>query len=97
MEAKAKEFNEVLQEQYCPWFAQYMVMKRASIRPNFHDLYLKFFDKVNSRSLNKEIMKATYMNRIVTYYPMYQMLALCELLEFPFYTKFQLFVRYWEF
>jgi CCR4-NOT transcription complex subunit 1 len=28
MEAKAKEFNEVLQEHYYPWFAQYMVMKR---------------------------------------------------------------------
>jgi hypothetical protein len=28
MEAKAKEFDEVLQEQYYPWFAQYMVMKR---------------------------------------------------------------------
>ena len=90
MEAKAKEFNEVLQEHYYPWFAQYMVMKRqtlmvqlyfllfqcnkhvqfqdcarlrrASIEPNFHDLYLKFFDKVNSKSLNKEIMKATYEN-----------------------------------
>ncbi|RLN39514.1 hypothetical protein C2845_PM01G21230 [Panicum miliaceum] len=62
IEAKAKEFNEVLHEQYYPWFAQYMVMKRASIEPNFHDLYLKFFDKVNSKSLNKEIMKATYEN-----------------------------------
>ncbi|KAK3124635.1 hypothetical protein QOZ80_7BG0589710 [Eleusine coracana subsp. coracana] len=62
MESKAKEFNEVLLEQYYPWFAQYMVMKRASIEPNFHDLYLKFFDKVNSKSLNKEIMKATYEN-----------------------------------
>jgi len=62
MEAKAKEFNEVLQEHYYPWFAQYMVMKRASIEPNFHDLYLKFFDKVNTKSLNKEIMKATYEN-----------------------------------
>ncbi|XP_062209520.1 uncharacterized protein LOC133911335 isoform X2 [Phragmites australis] len=62
MEAKAKEFNEVLQEQYYPWFAQYMVMKRASIEPNFHDLYLKFFDKANSKSLNKEVLKATYEN-----------------------------------
>uniref|UniRef100_A0A0E0F0Y0 CCR4-Not complex component Not1 C-terminal domain-containing protein n=1 Tax=Oryza meridionalis TaxID=40149 RepID=A0A0E0F0Y0_9ORYZ len=62
MEAKAREFNEVLQEQYYPWFAQYMVMKRASIEPNFHDLYLKFFDKVNSKSLNKEMVKATYEN-----------------------------------
>ncbi|KAL5672182.1 hypothetical protein ACJX0J_016488, partial [Zea mays] len=34
----------------------------ASIEPNFHDLYLKFFDKVNSKSLNKEILKATYEN-----------------------------------
>ncbi|KAL6878508.1 hypothetical protein ACP4OV_012678 [Aristida adscensionis] len=62
MEAKAKEFNEVLQEQYYLWFAQYIVMKRASIEPNFHDLYLKLFDKVSSKSLNKEILKATYEN-----------------------------------
>lgn len=62
MEAKSKEFNEVLKEQYYPWFAQYMVMKRASIEPNFHDLYLKFLDKVSSKVLNKEIVKATYEN-----------------------------------
>ncbi|KAL5217094.1 hypothetical protein ABZP36_017778 [Zizania latifolia] len=62
IEAKAKEFNEVLPEHYYHWFAQYMVMKRASIEPNFHDLYFKFFDKVNSRSLNRGILKATYEN-----------------------------------
>ncbi|XP_048534491.1 CCR4-NOT transcription complex subunit 1-like isoform X2 [Triticum urartu] len=62
LDAKAREFNEVSQDQYYPWFAQYMVMKRASIEPNFHDLYLKFFDKVNSKALNKEMVKATYEN-----------------------------------
>ncbi|TKY68978.1 CCR4-NOT transcription complex subunit 1 [Spatholobus suberectus] len=62
IEAKAKEFTEILKEQYYPWFAQYMVMKRASIEPNFHDLYLKFLDKVNSKVLNKEIVQATYEN-----------------------------------
>ncbi|KAG8653698.1 CCR4-NOT transcription complex subunit 1-like isoform X2 [Manihot esculenta] len=62
IEAKAKEFTEILKEQYYPWFAQYMVMKRASIEPNFHDLYLKFLDKVNSKALNKEIVQATYEN-----------------------------------
>uniref|UniRef100_A0A0D9Z0T8 CCR4-Not complex component Not1 C-terminal domain-containing protein n=1 Tax=Oryza glumipatula TaxID=40148 RepID=A0A0D9Z0T8_9ORYZ len=62
MEAKAKECIEVLPECYYPWFAQSMVMKRASIEPNFHDLYLKFFVKVNSRFLNKEVLKATYEN-----------------------------------
>ncbi|KAK4839920.1 hypothetical protein QYF36_025957 [Acer negundo] len=62
IDAKAKEFSEILSEQYYPWFAQYMVMKRASIEPNFHDLYLKFLDKVNSKALNKEIVKAAYEN-----------------------------------
>lgn len=28
VEAKAKEFTEIFKEQYYPWFAQYMVMKR---------------------------------------------------------------------
>ena len=28
VEAKAKEFTEIYKEQYYPWFAQYMVMKR---------------------------------------------------------------------
>ncbi|KAI9078450.1 hypothetical protein K1719_039546 [Acacia pycnantha] len=62
IEAKAKEFTEVLKEQYYPWFAQYMVMKRASIEPNFHDLYLKFLDKINSKPLIREIVQATYEN-----------------------------------
>ncbi|PIA50222.1 hypothetical protein AQUCO_01300751v1 [Aquilegia coerulea] len=62
LEAKAKEFTDFLKEEYYPWFAQSMVMKRASIEPNFHDLYLKFLDKVNSKALNKEILKATYEN-----------------------------------
>ncbi|XP_022770231.1 CCR4-NOT transcription complex subunit 1-like isoform X3 [Durio zibethinus] len=62
IEAKGKEFTDILKEQYYPWFAQYMVMKRASIEPNFHDLYLKFLDKVHSKALNKEIIQATYEN-----------------------------------
>ncbi|XP_078446307.1 transcription regulator isoform X2 [Wolffia australiana] len=62
MDSKAKDFSEILSETYYPWFAQYMVMKRASIEPNFHDLYLKFLDKINSKTLNKEILKATYEN-----------------------------------
>ncbi|GAV69286.1 Not1 domain-containing protein/DUF3819 domain-containing protein [Cephalotus follicularis] len=62
IEVKAKEFTEILKELYYPWFAQYMVMKRASIEPNFHDLYLKFLDKANSKALNKEILQATYEN-----------------------------------
>ena len=41
---------------------QLILISRASIEPNFHDLYLKFLDKVNSKALNKEIVQATYEN-----------------------------------
>ncbi|CAH2039394.1 unnamed protein product [Thlaspi arvense] len=62
IESKGKEFAEILPQQYYPWFAQYMVMKRASIEPNFHDLYLKFLDKVDSKLLFQEILQNTYEN-----------------------------------
>ncbi|VFQ85948.1 unnamed protein product [Cuscuta campestris] len=62
VDTKAKEIAEIIKEQHYPWFAQYMVMKRASIEQNFHDLYLKFLDKVNSKALFKEVVQATYEN-----------------------------------
>ncbi|XP_019094979.1 PREDICTED: CCR4-NOT transcription complex subunit 1-like isoform X2 [Camelina sativa] len=62
IESKGKEFADILPQQYYPWFAQYMVMKRASIEQNFHDLYLKFLDKVDSKLLFKEILQNTYEN-----------------------------------
>lgn len=34
LEAKAKEFTEILKEQFYPWFAQYMVMKRFEVTLN---------------------------------------------------------------
>ncbi|KAM3407443.1 hypothetical protein ACQJBY_001074 [Aegilops geniculata] len=62
IEAKGFEFYEVLMEQYYPWFAQYMVMQRVCIDPNFHDICLMFLHKVNSPILDMEIRKATYAN-----------------------------------
>ncbi|KAM3401074.1 hypothetical protein ACQJBY_005712 [Aegilops geniculata] len=62
IEAKGIEFYEVLMEQYYPWFAQYMVMQRVCIDPNFHDICLMFLHKVNSPILDMEIRKATYAN-----------------------------------
>uniref|UniRef100_A0A452Y211 CCR4-NOT transcription complex subunit 1 CAF1-binding domain-containing protein n=2 Tax=Aegilops tauschii subsp. strangulata TaxID=200361 RepID=A0A452Y211_AEGTS len=62
IEAKGFEFYEVLMEQYYPWFAQYMVMQRVCIDPNFHDICLMFLHKVNSPVLDMEIRKATYAN-----------------------------------
>uniref|UniRef100_A0A7I4E1I6 CCR4-Not complex component Not1 C-terminal domain-containing protein n=1 Tax=Physcomitrium patens TaxID=3218 RepID=A0A7I4E1I6_PHYPA len=61
LEAKAEECAEILEEYY-PWFAQYVVMKRASIEPNNHDTYIKFLDKMDSKELHKEVLRTTYEN-----------------------------------
>lgn len=45
---------------YC-FFTRFLP-NRASIEPNFHDLYLKFLDKVDSKLLFKEILQNTYEN-----------------------------------
>lgn len=44
MDEKAEEMRNLLGEppQYRHWLAQYMVVKRASIEPNHHALYLAF-------------------------------------------------------
>ncbi|PWA73535.1 CCR4-NOT transcription complex subunit 1 [Artemisia annua] len=61
-DTKAKECKEILDEQYYAWFAQYLVMKRASMEPNFHMLYIDFVEKINSKHLNKELVEASYQN-----------------------------------
>ncbi|XP_019188947.1 PREDICTED: CCR4-NOT transcription complex subunit 1-like [Ipomoea nil] len=62
IEVKAKEIVELLKEEHYPWFAQYIVMRRASIEPNYHALYVKLLDKVNLKALFKEVVRATYEN-----------------------------------
>ncbi|XP_077542745.1 CCR4-NOT transcription complex subunit 1 isoform X6 [Haemaphysalis longicornis] len=59
---KTEEFKEVVKEDYWPWFAQYMVMKRASIEPNFHTLYANFLDTLKIGELLKLVLKETFRN-----------------------------------
>ncbi|PWA61470.1 CCR4-Not complex component, Not1, C-terminal [Artemisia annua] len=61
-DTRAKECKDILDEQYYTWFAQYLVMKRASMEPNFHMLYIDFVEKINSKHLNKELVEASYQN-----------------------------------
>ena len=37
-------------------------MKRASIEPNFHQLYLEFMESVELTNFAKEVLKETYRN-----------------------------------
>lgn len=59
---KTEEFKEVVKEDFWPWFAQYMVMKRASIEPNFHTLYANFLDTLKIGELSKLVLRETFRN-----------------------------------
>lgn len=49
LQTKCDEIRDLVTEEYWPWIAQYLVMKRASIELNFHALYSNFIDtlKIN--------------------------------------------------
>ena len=57
-----EEFTDMVEEEYYDWVAQYLVMKRASIEPNFHTLYMSFLDTLNSSKLRKAVLRETYRN-----------------------------------
>ena len=70
MTQKGEELKDILSgsgdgtslEEYSGWLAQYLVMKRASIEPNFHTLYSSFLEVLQKEVLYKEVLKETYSN-----------------------------------
>ncbi len=52
LEAKARELAGVLEAAMYPWFANYMVVKRAAQEPNFHGIYLQA--RARARSPNPD-------------------------------------------
>ncbi|KAF8774618.1 CCR4-NOT transcription complex subunit 1 like protein [Argiope bruennichi] len=59
---KTEEFREIVKEEYWPWASQYLVMKRASIEPNFHTLYSNFLDTLKLSDLTKLVIRETFRN-----------------------------------
>jgi CCR4-NOT transcription complex subunit 1 len=53
-------------DQLWKWVAQYLVMKRASIEPNFHSLYAGFINTVNVNILYDTVLSETHRNIKVT-------------------------------
>ena len=66
MKQKADDLMDVLVLEenihHRKWLAQYMVMKRASIEPNFHKTYSAFVEVIKSETLYLEIINETYKN-----------------------------------
>ena len=64
MTQKKDDLVETLgdQDDYVLWLAKYLVMKRASIEPNFHTLYANFLEKLANEPLYDAVLKETYSN-----------------------------------
>ena len=63
---QGEELKEHVGEEYVPWVSQYLVMKRASIEPNFHTLYSSFIDVLSILQLTAMVVKETFRNIKVT-------------------------------
>jgi len=57
-----EEARGLISDEFLDWVAGYLVLKRASIEPNFHMLYMKFMNFYNSTKLNKQVLRETYRN-----------------------------------
>ncbi|XP_032816690.1 CCR4-NOT transcription complex subunit 1 isoform X5 [Petromyzon marinus] len=62
MAQKTEELKDSVKDESMPWIAQYLVMKRVSIEPNFHGLYSNFLDTLKNPDFTKIVLNETYRN-----------------------------------
>ena len=62
LEQKAGETRGVLEHEFLPWFGNYLVVKRISTQPNFHQLYLAFILKLEAPELLKSVLASVFHN-----------------------------------
>jgi CCR4-NOT transcription complex subunit 1 len=60
--SKIIEMKEMMNEKHVGWFSEYLVVKRVSIEPNFHSLYIHFIEGLNDDLLRKFILYDTFTN-----------------------------------
>ena len=59
---QAEEWLEIVEQQFYPWAAQYLVTERVCIEPNFHQLYLQFVETLNTKEYTGHVLTETYTN-----------------------------------
>jgi CCR4-NOT transcription complex subunit 1 len=64
LDKKLSDLQEWLEESHHQWFADYLVVKRAKLEPNYHGLYLDLLDKFGHKGLTTEVLRETYINVI---------------------------------
>lgn len=61
-ESKSKEIKEILKPEYYSWFANYLVVKKVSAQPNFHQMYLSVLDAIGVNTLVKLVLDSALHN-----------------------------------
>lgn len=59
LEANAVDLSQLLRPEYYEYFADYLVVKRAALEPNYHSMYLDLVSKLHSKDLDRAIRTAT--------------------------------------
>ncbi|KAL4458253.1 hypothetical protein ABPG75_013118 [Micractinium tetrahymenae] len=59
IEQKVKELKSYVAQEYWPWFANYLVVKRAAQEPNFHNTYVLLVDKWGERKMRDTLVSTT--------------------------------------
>ena len=77
--AQAVELLDAIGQDFMPWVAQYLVMKRASIEANFHTLYAAFVDHLKKPELLSMVIAETYRNIKVCSHIFVAEIGLCGL------------------
>lgn len=62
---KVAELLKVLDPPLFQWFSHYLIVKRISIEPNNHELYVLVLDTVNSKLLNAHVLSETFSNILI--------------------------------
>ncbi|KAI9491135.1 CCR4-Not complex component, Not1-domain-containing protein [Zychaea mexicana] len=61
-DSKLEDLKQQLEASSYQWFSDYLVVKRASIEPNYHELYLLLLDALESPLLYKHVLRETFAN-----------------------------------
>ncbi|RUS19853.1 hypothetical protein BC937DRAFT_86816 [Endogone sp. FLAS-F59071] len=62
LDTKTTELKDILNESAYQWFSNYLVVKRASIEPNYHQLYLLLLEALETPQLYRHVLHETYAN-----------------------------------
>jgi len=63
VDQKVGELKDIITAEFFGWLGQYLVVKRISTQPNFHNLYLAFLDKLGDygKGLVDAILQSVYL------------------------------------